>query len=226
MDANVVSRLGKYLTFLQYGGRNDITGLDFEKALEYALEGQQLNKNVGLPDVVKGQIAWSAKTVKEVKSHDVHRVRIISGRNSPDYNYGIQDAHKDIQATGRAVINIWNERVKDALKEYNELRCIFLVRDYSLCKFTVWEHEATLFNPDDFEWKLNANGNLDGFYAGTDIKKFTWQFHGSQFSIYEDVPKNSIKFSLRKSAPLSCDEVCQQIGFNDNWINYNDNQLD
>jgi len=36
---------------------------------------------------------------------------LISGRSSPDYSYGISDPHENVQKTGRAVLEIWNERV-------------------------------------------------------------------------------------------------------------------
>ena len=83
--------------------------------------------------------------MKTVKNSNPHRteatVRLISGRCSPDYSYGITDPHEDIEKTGRAVLNIWNERVNIAQDYYNPLRTSVLVRSNDLLSYTLFEEE-------------------------------------------------------------------------------------
>lgn len=76
------------------------------------------------------------KTVKTAHPLTAKKVRLISGRCSPDYSYGIEDPHADIQKTGEAVLAIWNSRVDITLAHYNAARVGVLVRDESLKEFT------------------------------------------------------------------------------------------
>lgn len=104
--------------------------------------GEHLQSPIGIADVVYDKMAWSMKTVKNSNPHRVEAtVRLISGRCSPDYSYGITDPHEDIEKTGRAVLNIWNERVNIAQDYYNPLRTSVLVRSNDLLSYTLFEEE-------------------------------------------------------------------------------------
>ena len=103
---NVIVDIAGFFAYLLYTGRRDISGADWGDAFASAIEGQHLDSPVGIADVVKGKMAWSMKTVKAADPMNVRKVRLISGRCSPDYSYGITDPHADIQKTGRAVIGI------------------------------------------------------------------------------------------------------------------------
>lgn len=89
--------IGGYLIHLLYIGRKDISGSDWGDAFADAIDGIHLDSPVGIADVVLGKMAWSMKTVKNANPFKAERVRLISGRCSPDYSYGITDPHKDIQ---------------------------------------------------------------------------------------------------------------------------------
>ena len=89
-------------------GRKDITGEDWGDIFSKAIDGKHLNSPLGIADVVKGKTAWSMKTVKTAHPLTAKKVRLISGRCSPDYSYGIEDPHADIQKTGETVLAIWN----------------------------------------------------------------------------------------------------------------------
>ncbi|MBQ9641536.1 MAG: hypothetical protein IJV06_08240 [Bacteroidaceae bacterium] len=120
------------------------------------------------------------KTVKLANPHREEAViRLISGRCSPDYSYGITDPHENIQKTGRAVLNIWNERVNIAYDYYNPVRTSVLIRSNDLLTYNLFEEENHRYTANLYRWEENTNGNLIGMDVETGEQKFTWQPHGS-----------------------------------------------
>lgn len=109
----IVRKIGGYLVYLIYIGRKDISGDDWGDAFANATGGTHLESPIGIADVVLDKNCWSMKTVKAGRPLTVKTVRLISGRCSPDYSYGITDPHEDVQRTGEAVLGIWNERVNE-----------------------------------------------------------------------------------------------------------------
>lgn len=122
LPEDLIVRIGGYLVHLLYIGRKDITGTDWGDAFADAVGGEHLDSPCGIADVVLDKMAWSMKTVKNARPFSMETVRLISGRCSPDYSYGITDPHEDIQRTGRAVLGIWNERINIAQDYYNPVR--------------------------------------------------------------------------------------------------------
>lgn len=53
----------------------------------------------------------------------------------------------------------------------------------------------------------------------TGLTRFTWQPHGSQFTIHTHVPKNAIKFVVKAPPIISKSDVMNAIGFDESWIN-------
>lgn len=93
----MVVGIASHLIYLICIGRKDISGSDWGDALAEAIGGRHLDAPVGIADVVKEKMAWSVKTVKNKDPFNARSVRLISGRCSPDYSYGITDPHEDIQ---------------------------------------------------------------------------------------------------------------------------------
>lgn len=110
----LINKIGGYLVYLIYIGRKDVSGNDWGDAFADAIGGTHLDSPVGIADVVLDKNCWSMKTVKASDPFSSTSVRLISGRCSPDYSYGITDPHQDVQKTGEAVLNIWNERINIA----------------------------------------------------------------------------------------------------------------
>ena len=135
---NLLVSIGGYLVHLLYIGRKDISGSDWGDAFANSIGGTHLDSPVGIADVVLDKMAWSMKTVKNANPFCAEKIRLISGRCSPDYSYGITDPHKDIQKTGTAVLGIWNERINIAQDHYNPLRTSVLIRSNDLLSF--WRH--------------------------------------------------------------------------------------
>lgn len=215
---DLIVQIGGYIAHLLYVGREDLSGGDWGNAFADAIGGKHLDSPVGIADVVLNKMAWSMKTVKNQNPFNAQRVRLISGRCSPDYSYGITDPHKDIQQTGRAVLGIWNERVNIAQDNYSPIRTSILIRSDDMLSFCLFEEENHRFRTNDYKWEVNKNGNLIGKSISSGETCFTWQPHGSQFTIHTQVPKNAIKFKIKQPPALTKNDILKTMGFDTSWI--------
>lgn len=215
---DLIVKIGGYLVHLLYIGRKDISGADWGDAFSNVIGGKHLDSPVGIADVVLGKMAWSMKTVKNPNPFNSRTVRLISGRCSPDYSYGITDPHIDIQETGRAVLGIWNERINLAQDEYNPVRTSVLVRSNDLLSYVLFEEDNHRFRTSDYVWEVNPNGNLIGKHIETGETCFTWQPHGSQFTIHTHVPENAVKFTIKRPPLLTKDDILKTINFDESWV--------
>lgn len=215
---DVIVKIAGYFAYLLYMGRKDITGEDWGDAFAKAIGGMHLDSPVGIADVVKDKMAWSMKTVKNTKPLSVKNVRLISGRCSPDYSYGITDPHEDIEKTGRAVLGIWNERINLALDNYNPVRTLVLVRSEDCLSYCLFEEDIHRYPWNEYVWEANRNGNLTGTSVVTGETKFTWQPHGSQFTIHEKIPYNAVRFTLQKPPVISQEDILSAINFDSSWV--------
>jgi len=219
IPTEVIKKIGKSIIYMLCIGRNDMTGNDWGTIFAKSIGGTHLQSPIGIADVTFDKMAWSMKTVKSNNPHkEDSTVRLISGRCSPDYSYGISNPHEDIQKTGRAVLNIWNERINIAYDYYNPVRTCILVRSYDMLTYCIFEEENHRYAANNYLWKENSNGNLIGFDINTNEQCFTWQPHGSQFTIHTKIPKNAIKFRIKQPPILDEEKTLKQINYNDNWI--------
>lgn len=214
----LINKFGADIVYMLYTGRHDLTGNDWGDIFAKAVNGEHLSKPIGIVDVAKDKTAWSMKTVKATNPFNAKTVRLISGRCSPDYSYGIEDPHDDIQRTGEAVLSIWNSRVDIALNHYPRVRVCVLIRNNDMTSFSLYEEYLEHFNLSNYEWIENKNSNLEGINKHTGIKEFVWQPHGSQFTILSPVPEDAIKFKIKKPELLPQDEALSSIGFDSSWI--------
>lgn len=215
---DIIVKIAGYFSYLLYVGRKDVTGEDWGDAFAEAIGATHLDSPVGIADVVKGKMAWSMKTVKAKDPFTAKKVRLISGRCSPDYSYGISDPHEDIEKTGRAVLGIWNERINLALDNYNPVRTMVLMRSEDCLKFCLFEEDTHRYPSNDYVWEVNKNGNLIGKEKKSGSVKFTWQPHGSQFTIHEEVPLNAVFFTLKEPPKISIDTILSTIDFDASWV--------
>lgn len=215
---DIVTDIGARLIFLVFTGRRDITGDDWGDVFAEAVGGEHLASPVGIADVTRERMAWSMKTVKASSPHTAKQVRLISGRCSPDFSFGIEDPHADIQKTGEAVLAIWNARVDIALSHFGRTRVNVLIRDKSMRRFAIFEEYLEHYSIADYEWRENEKHNLEGIHRATGVKQFVWQPHGSQFTICTPVPANTVKFSIRKPETIDYKQTLQTIGFDPSWV--------
>lgn len=214
----LIVKIAGYFAYLLYVGRKDITGEDWGDAFAKAIGGVHLDSAVGIADVIMGKMAWSMKTVKHSNPLTVEKVRLISGRCSPDYSYGISNPHDDIEKTGRAVLGIWNERINLALDNYNPVRTMVLVRSYDCLNFCLFEEDTHRYPSNNYVWETNRNGNLIGKSIVSGETKFTWQPHGSQFTIHTKIPHNAIRFAMRCPPRVNQETILSAINFDSSWV--------
>lgn len=218
VPAEIICKIGASVIYLLHTGRTDLGGDDWGRIFAAAVDGKHLGKPVGIADVVRERMAWSMKTVKKPRPFEVSNVRLISGRCSTDYSYGIEDPHKDIQKTGDAVLSIWNSRVDITLGQYPQARVCVLVRSNDMSQFALFEEYLTHYNIADFVWQESKTGTFEGIDKRSGEKRFVWQPHGSQFTIVTAVPDSAIKFKLRKPPLIQQDTALKSIGFDNTWV--------
>ena len=215
----VLREVGKQIVHRLAVGMGDIEGNDFGTIFANAVGGEHLSRPLGLADVLWNGCAWSVKTVKLGRPFRANHARFISGRNSPDYSLGITDPHVDAAATGRAVLAIWNSRINRAMEECEDLRIAFLVRNIAAKEFVLFEEAAQRFIPDDYLWSFNKSNNLEGRGKVSGKHWFTWQPHGSQFTILRDIPGSARQFTINHNVPLvDPAAILAHVQFRDSWI--------
>ena len=76
------------------------------------------------------------------------------------------------------------------------IRTSILVRSNDLRSYVLFEEDTERFRTTDFHWEVNSNGNLIGLDS-QNRQRFTWQPHGSQFTIHTIVPEEAVKFQVK-----------------------------
>lgn len=202
------------------GSTPDFTGKDWEVIFANSVGADWQPSNVGLDDIVLDQCAWGAKTIKATRPFNTRKVRLISGRNSPIYSFGATKI-TDIDPTplGSQVLEIWNERVSAIRQTHKHLRTVVLIRSNDLREFVVFEYDTIRYDPELYFWDWNKNGNLQGYSRATEEHIFTWQPHGSQFTIIKQVPEKHLAIKINKAPDLvKKEDVLSSINFDSSWL--------
>jgi len=216
---NLLYAIAKQIVHRLAVGLGDITGDDFGTIFAHAIGGIHRGKPLGIADVEFNGSAWSIKTVKSALPFTQPVARLISGRNSPDYSLGISDPRANPENTGRAVLSVWNARVNEAMDRYDDLRIVIMVRNMETREFLIFEEEAQRFAPTAYSWSFNKRGNLEGHNRTTREHEFTWQPHGSQFTILRRVPASTRRFKINPNVPMvQPDTILAAIRFKPEWI--------
>lgn len=212
--------LGREIVYL-IGSRGTprLEGEDWEEIFARIIGANWKPSNVGLDDVVLQQTAWGAKTVKNKKPSSASKIRLISGRNSPVYSFGDRQVSEcDPNELGEKILTIWNERVAGIRKHYKHLRTIVLIKSDDLLELAVFEFDTIFYQPENFIWKWNKKNNLEGFGKDSNQHLFTWQPHGSQFTIIEKVSADRLSIRIKKPPYLDRDAFLKAIHFDASWI--------
>lgn len=145
--------------------------------------------------------------------------RLISGRNSPVYSFGDREVSEcNPNELGEKILAIWNERVAAVRKFFKHVRTIVLVKSNDLLELAVFEFDTTIYPADQFMWKWNERNNLEGYEKPSNLHKFTWQPHGSQFTIIENVPKDRLALRIKQPPKLDSNAILKALKFNSSWI--------
>lgn len=217
---NFALNLGRELVYLLASrGTARLEGPDWEEIFARLVGAKWKPSNIGLDDVVLQQTAWGAKTVKNRRPSTVSKIRLISGRNSPIYSFGDREIGEvEPNELGEKVLSIWNERVAGIRKLYKHVRTVVLIKSDDLLEAAVYEFETILYRVEGFWWQWNKNKNLEGFQKKNDQHIFTWQPHGSQFTIIEDVPDGRLAIRIKKPPVVDRDDILKAIKFDASWI--------
>ena len=212
--------LGKELVYLLASkGTGELEGSEWENIFANCIGAEWKPSNVGLDDVVMGNTAWGAKTVKAINPSAQKKVRLISGRNSPNYSFGERSDHEaDAILIGKLVLEIWNERVSSIREKYKHLRTIVLIKSNDLSEVVIFEFDTIRYDYQLYDWHWNKNNNLVGTQIKTGEHRFTWQPHGSQFTIIEDVPVKSLIIKIKQPPILDKEQILTTLGFDKSWI--------
>jgi hypothetical protein len=217
---NFAISLGKEVIYLLTSrGRASLEGEDWEEIFARIIGAKWKTSNVGLDDIVYEQTAWGAKTVKNSKPSKASIIRLISGRNSPIYSYGDTEILKsNLNELGEKVLSIWNERVMGVRKLYRHVRTIVLIKSNDLLELALFEFDTTIYPIDLYWWKWNQRGNLEGYEKKENNHIFTWQPHGSQFTIIEEVPHDRLALKIKKPPKIDRDGLLKSINFDETWV--------
>lgn len=212
-------KLGREVVYLLASkNRAELEGSEWEQIFADCIGATWKPSNVGLDDVVFGVCAWGAKTVKSPSPYRTQRVRLISGRNSPAYSFGQTELGAKAQIIGEQVLEIWNARVEAIRSKFSHLRTVVLIKSKDLTELAVFEVETILYPVDRYTWLRNVRGNLEGRDTITGAHRFTWQPHGSQFTIIEDVPQDCLLIKVKSPPKLDKAAVLEAAQFDDSWI--------
>ena len=212
--------LGKELIYLLASkGKSELEGSDWESIFASCIGADWKPSNVGLDDVIIGNTAWGAKTVKATKPSTQKKVRLISGRNSPIYSFGERiDTKANPNTVGSLILDIWNERVSAIREKFKDLRTVVFINSSDLSEVVVFEFETIRYDNELFKWEWNKNNNLVGYEKKSSEHRFTWQPHGSQFTIVEDVPETSLVINIKQPKTLDKEKILTALGFDKSWI--------
>ena len=211
-------KLGRELICHLATSGSSLEGSQWEAIFARVIGAQWKPSNVGLDDVVLGNCAWGAKTVKAACPATVSKVRLISGRNSPIFSFGSTDVRSMAEnELGRQILSIYNKRVWSVRSRFEHLRTVVLVKSDDLLEAAAFEFETVAYDEKEHVWRWNKNGNLEGCDR-SGAHCFTWQPHGSQFTIVETVPPERLAIRIRRPGPLPPERILEQIGYDDTWV--------
>jgi len=213
-------RVGKEIIYLlATKSVQSLEGSEWEKIFAKCIDADWKPSNVGLDDVVLKNCAWGAKTIYSTNPENQKSARLISGRNSPAYSFGDSKIN-DVPPIplGEKVLEIWNERISAVREKYKHLRTIVLMKSKDFQTFSIFEFESIRYEYEKFNWIWNKRGNLEGFDKNDNSHRFTWQPHGSQFTIIEKIPDKKLIVKIKKPDLIDSDRFLENIGFQDDWI--------
>lgn len=87
-------------------------------------------------------------------------------------------------------------------------------------QFKIFEQQTVEFDPADYVWRLNKRNNFEGHNAQSNVHTFTWQLHGSQFTIIRQVSGSARSFQVRKPNTLDVEVVLRNVGYSSDWVEY------
>lgn len=197
-----------------------LEGNEWEQIFANCVGAEWKPSNVGLDDVVLDNCCWGAKTVFASSNNIANQqcVRLIAGRNSPAYSYGVDKiTSEDPNEIGKMVLEIWNERVSAVRQIYKFVRTVVLVKAKDYSEYLVFELDTVRYDPELYFFVWNRNNNLEGYEKGSEKHKFTWQPSGSQFTIIEDIPEEKWHIRIKRPELVDKETILKAVDFDESW---------
>lgn len=200
-----------------------VEGKEWEQIFARCVAGTWDRSNNKLEDVIKGQTAWSAKTVSATRKdiHSQEEVNLISGRNSTVFSFNAAITQgSPARDAGQYVLDIWNRRVQETKAAYKDFRTIVLVKGKApqLSHFALFEIPTTQYDANAYLYRWNGNGVLEIVSADTEKVKMKWQPTGSQFTIIETIPPETQFFYVDPPRQLTQRQVLDAVSFSNECI--------
>lgn len=199
-----------------------LEGNEWEQIFAKCIDAEWKPSNVGLDDVVLDNCCWGAKTVFSSTGNleKQENVRLISGRNSPTYSYGIDRiTSEDPNKIGNLVLGIWNERVSAVRQIFKFVRTVVLVKSKDYKNYLIFEFDTLRYDSELYYFKWNKRNNLEGYEKATNKHKFTWQPSGSQFTIIEKIPDKRLHIAIKRPEHVDKEIILKAVNFNESWYN-------
>ena len=146
-----IDTLAKEIVYMQATKSSmSLEGNEWEQIFAECVGAEWKPSNVGLDDVVLDNCCWGAKTVFGATNIEKQKtVRLISGRNSPTYSYGVDSiTSENPNEIGKLVLDIWNERVSAVRQIYKFVRTVVLVKSKDYKDFLVFEFDTIRYDPE------------------------------------------------------------------------------
>ena len=93
-----------------------------------------------------------------------------------------------------------------------------MIKANDLLELAVFEFETIMYQAEEYWWQWNKRNNLEGFSKNSDQHIFTWQPHGSQFTIIENVPERRLAIRIKQPPLIEKSYVLNAISFDESWI--------
>ena len=212
-----IQSIAKRIIHLKAVGHADMTGSMFIRIFADSISGHKVARPVGVENVVWNGCAWSVATINKKRPHACKKIRVIIARTDPRRGAGIENTNTDIQATGKAVLGIYNHRLSLTQHDHDNVRMSVLMRNFDTQEFTIYERPIIPYNVNDYRWEKNKKGNLEAFDG--EVHKFTWQDTGSQLTVIEPLPDVVTRFKIiREPTRLAMEPVIVLSGFKPDWV--------
>jgi len=93
-----------------------------------------------------------------------------------------------------------------------------LVKGKNFDEFMIFEFDTIRYDYELYYFEWNKNNNLEGYSKSSKEHCFTWQPHGSQFTVVEKIPKDRVVFKVKQPEKLNKEEVLKVLEYSNDWV--------
>ena len=208
-SSSFAQELGKDLTFLlATRGRLELDNEEWARMLELAMRAESPDRAILL----------RARCFRVRHTFEIHHVSLANTLHLPvDYDKAVGECAADPNSLGAMILEAWNKSLTIVCGFDEERFSVLFAGMDSPCA-VFFEVPIVSFEPSEYVWEWNEDGGLDGYEKETDVQRFTWQPHGSQFTVISRVPDNRLKLRIKQPPLLDRDAVLTQLKFDPSWV--------